>query len=338
MAGQRAKEQAGQSAQSAGEARASAQAKPAAQAIGKASISSQARPAGASERGVAGRKDAARPDAARPDAGRKAKAALPGAARPRAGGLARALVESPAAELLAEAGRAEAGRAEAGGRERGSKAGLKSVVLQPMSSFGKHLAMRPHGRAVQQEIDSLLRSMPMESVLIIDFEGVEMMDYSFADEALGAIFSRLSAKEYPNRYIVLAAGEGDLAEALIENVEVALARREVAALVLPKDGIENANEAATVAEKKSGAMPVVLKADAGEWRVAGTLPQHLIETLRAVMDRQQVTVRELADELQIDSATACNNRIARLYQLRLVRREAAIVPEGGRQYFYSSVI
>jgi hypothetical protein len=223
---------------------------------------------------------------------------------------------------------------ETGGRER--KAGLKSVVLQPMSSFGKQLAMRPRGREVQREIDTLLRSLPPESVLVIDFEGVEMMDYSFADEALGAIFSRLSAKEYPNRYIVLAAGEGELAESLIENVEVALARRDVAALVLPKEGIAEALGAA--GEKPTGTLPVVLKADSGDWRVAGTLPQHLIDTLRAVMDRQQVTVRELADELQIDSATACNNRIARLYQLRLVRREAAIVPEGGRQYFYSSVI
>lgn len=277
------------------------------------------------------------------------KAAISGPAQPL--GLARGQSAAPRAEgkakgaagasvpVLEVAGLLAGGGsegAEASEPARGARPGLKSVVLQPMSSFGKHLAMRPRGREVQQEIDSLLRSLPPESVLVIDFEGVEMMDYSFADEALGAIFSRLSAKEYPNRYIVLAAGEGDLAEALIENVEVALARREVAALVLPKEGIEEALGAD--GKRRTGPMPVVLRADAGEWRVAGTLPQHLIETLRAVMDRQQVTVRELADELQIDSATACNNRIARLYQLRLVRREAAIVPEGGRQYFYSSVI
>ncbi len=326
MAGQRAKERAEHSPQSSGEGRVLAQAKALGQAIGKASISSQARPVRPS--GASGRKDAAR----------KAKPA-PSAVPPAPSRARSAALVEPAVDVAGQVAQASTELSVEGvGRERGAKSGLKSVVLQPMSSFGKHLAMRPHGRAVQQEIDSLLRSMPAESVLVIDFEGVEMMDYSFADEALGAIFSRLSAKEYPNRYIVLATGEGDLAEALIENVEVALARREVAALVLPKEGIENTNQASTSAEKKSGAMPVVLKADAGEWRVAGTLPQHLIETLRAVMDRQQVTVRELADELQIDSATACNNRIARLYQLRLVRREAAIVPEGGRQYFYSSVI
>ncbi len=209
----------------------------------------------------------------------------------------------------------------------------KTITMQSLGAWGKHLAMRPQGRRVQQEIDTLLRQLPPNSVLVVDFAGVEMMDYSFADEALGAIFSRMSAREYPDRYIVLASGEGELDEALLENVEVALRQRDVAALVLPKDHISEAGN--TI----SSALPIVLRAEAAEdWRVAGTLPQHLVDTLRAVMEKQQVTVRELADELKIDSPTACNNRIARLHQLRLVRREAAIVPEGGRQYFYSSVI
>lgn len=209
------------------------------------------------------------------------------------------------------------------------------VVMQSLGKWGKQLAMRPQGRQVQQELDAMLRALPPDSVLVVDFDGVEMMDYSFADEALGALFSRMSAKEYPNRYVVLAAGEGELGEALLENVEVALARREVAALVLPKEQLELLENADAINENAAG---TVHPDRAAQWRVAGTLPTHLVETLRAVMEKQQVTVRELADALQIDSATACNNRIAKLYQLRLVRREAAIVPEGGRQYFYSAVI
>ena len=211
--------------------------------------------------------------------------------------------------------------------------GPKTITMQSLGAWGKQLAMRPQGRRVQQELDTLLRQLPPDSVLVVDFAGVEMMDYSFADEALGAIFSRMSAREYPDRYIVLASGEGELDSALLENVEVALRQRDVAALVLPKDQINDASDAI------ASALPIVLRAEAAEaWSVAGTLPQHLVDTLRAVMEKQQVTVRELAEELKIDSPTACNNRIARLHQLRLVRREAAIVPEGGRQYFYSSVI
>ena len=73
------------------------------------------------------------------------------------------------------------------------------------------------------------------------------------------------------------------------------------------------------------------------WRVIGKLPEHLVETLGAVMSQGQATVRDVVESLQLDSVTACNNRIARLHQLRLVRRKAAIVPEGGRLYCYSGV-
>ena len=75
-----------------------------------------------------------------------------------------------------------------------------------------------------------------------------------------------------------------------------------------------------------------------QWRIIGQLPDHLVETLSAVIDKEEVTVRDLVEALGLDSVTACNNRIARLHQLRLVRRKATIVPEGGRQYCYSSVL
>jgi predicted transcriptional regulator len=55
------------------------------------------------------------------------------------------------------------------------------------------------------------------------------------------------------------------------------------------------------------------------------------------MGKEHVTVRDLVEALNLDSVTACNNRIAKLYQLHLVRRKASIVPEGGRQYCYSGV-
>ena len=196
---------------------------------------------------------------------------------------------------------------------------------QSLGEFGPYLAMRPRGKQVQESLDATLRRLPPGGVLMLDFDGVEMMDYSFADEALGTIYSRMAAKEYPDRHLIIAMQNDELGEALLENLEAALNRREVAAIVLPRDEIAVAStrERAAIVEA---------------WRVVGMLPVHLLETLRAVMERGQVTVRELADALKLDSATACNNRIARLYQLHLVRREAAIVPEGGRQYSYSSVI
>ncbi len=196
----------------------------------------------------------------------------------------------------------------------------KGTVRQSLGEFGTILAMRPQGRVVQEKIDARLRALPVGGVLVLDFNGVEMMDYSFADEALGTIYSRMAAKEYPDRHLVLETRDDELCDALLENVEVALNRREVAALLVPQSDVKAAQK------------------NADKWRVLGELPSHLIDTLRAVMDKNCITVRDLADALKLDSATACNNRIAKLYQMHLVRREASVVPEGGRQYCYTSVL
>ena len=202
----------------------------------------------------------------------------------------------------------------------------RALETQSLGEFGKHLAMRPLGRQVQEKLDARLRSLPAGGVLVVDFDGVEMMDYSFADEALGTILSRMAAKEYPDRHLVIETKGDELGDALLENVEVALNRREVAALVLPQNTMNKAKKTENIS------------AVAGKWRILGDLPTHLVETLRAVMDKGCVTVRDLSEALKLDSATACNNRIARLYQMHLVRREATVVPEGGRQYCYSAVV
>jgi hypothetical protein len=207
---------------------------------------------------------------------------------------------------------------------------MNRIERKALGEFGAHLAMRPSGRRVQEALDASLRKLPPGGVLLLDFEGVEMMDYSFADEAFGTLYSRMAAKEYPDRHLVIAAQQGELGEALLENIEVALSRRDVAALVL-SHGQHAELEALLARAAKAERAPA-------PWRIIGTLPQHLIDTLGEVMNKGCVTVRELASALNLDSATACNNRIARLYQMHLVRREATIVPEGGRQYCYSAVV
>lgn len=216
-----------------------------------------------------------------------------------------------------------------GNKNNSNKNGNAQRDMKTLSlgAFGKMLAMRPQGRRVQESLDAQLRDLPPGGVLVLDFDNVEMMDYSFADEALGTLYSRLAAKEYPDRYLVLVTDESEITGALLENVEVALNQREVAALVVPREVFSG-----TSANKNKGKDKKI------EWRIIGQLPEHLIETLAAVIDKQEVTVRDLVDALGLDSVTACNNRIARLHQLRLVRRKASIVPEGGRQYCYSSVL
>ncbi len=213
---------------------------------------------------------------------------------------------------------------------------MSAMKTRSLGEFGPYLAMRPLGRQVQDSLDEALRALPPGGVLTIDFDGVEMMDYSFADEAIGTIYSRMSGKEYPDRYMVLLVKDDPVSQALLENVEVALAQRDAAAIAVPSEelaalvkSLETDREKAAKSGKP--APPAVA------WRVIGKLPDHLVETLGAVMNQGQSTVRDIVETLQLESVTACNNRIARLHQLRLVRRKAAIVPEGGRLYCYSGV-
>lgn len=213
---------------------------------------------------------------------------------------------------------------------------MSVMETKSLGDFGPYLAMRPLGRQVQDALDAALRALPPGGVLAIDFDGVEMMDYSFADEAIGTIYSRMGGKEYPDRYMVLLVKDDPVSQALLENVEVALAQRDAAAIAVPAaelDDLVKLLEAdrGKAAKNSPAATPSVA------WRVIGKLPEHLIETLGAVMNQGQSTVRDIVDALQLESVTACNNRIARLHQLRLVRRKAAIVPEGGRLYCYSGV-
>lgn len=221
------------------------------------------------------------------------------------------------------------------GQEAGSHMETQPLVARKsLGEFGPYLAMRPLGKQVQESLDKALRGLPVGGVLAVDFCGVEMMDYSFADEALGTIYSRMGTREYPDRYMVLLVEEDEVSVALLENIEVALAQREAAAIAVASADLPALQ--AAIQRVLAGKEPIDGQRPAG-WQVIGKLPEHLLETLGAVMARGSATVRDVVDALGLDSVTACNNRIARLHQLRLVRRKAAIVPEGGRLYCYSGV-
>ncbi len=171
---------------------------------------------------------------------------------------------------------------------------------------GKLMVTRRTGRAVREALGEALEALPKGGVLYADTRGVELMDYSFADEALGILASRVAGGEYGERRLVLVEEERDL----LENVEASLRQRSLAMIRVPKVG--------------------------GEPDIVGDLPEHLADTLGAIYDAGSITNAALAAKLGLNH-TACNNRATRLAKLGLIHRHTETAAPGGRQYTYEGI-
>src|ERR671938_1180293 len=159
----------------------------------------------------------------------------------------------------------------------------KSVAKEPAraiydvasSEIGdKLMVTRGTGRRVREALAEVLEGLPPGGILYVDTRGVDLMDYSFADEALGILVSRVAAGEYGDRHVVLVEGEREL----FENIEASLRQRALAMI--------RVNE--------PGASP----------EIVGQVPEHLVETLRVIYEAGEITNADLAAKLGINH-TAC---------------------------------
>jgi hypothetical protein len=184
--------------------------------------------------------------------------------------------------------------------------GRARCVFDVAGAGGRLMVTRRAGREVREAIERVLGEMPDGQTLYVDTRGVEMMDYSFADEALGILASRVAAGEYGERRVVLIERDRDL----LENVEASLRQRSLALLRVEEPG--------------------------GIPDLVGSLPDHLVETLKAIYAGGPITNAALAARLGINH-TACNNRAAKLARLGLIRRRVETAAPGGRQYTYEGI-
>ena len=171
---------------------------------------------------------------------------------------------------------------------------------------GRLMVTRRTGRAVREALGEALESLPKGGVLYADTRGIELMDYSFADEALGILASRVAGGEYGERYLVLVEEDRDL----LENVEASLAQRSLAMIRVDEVG------------ESPG--------------IVGKLPDHLVETLDVIYASGSITNADLASKLGLNH-TACNNRGTKLAKLGLIHRRTETAAPGGRQYTYERI-
>lgn len=176
-----------------------------------------------------------------------------------------------------------------------------SVAVYPLRQHGTRFWGRDMGASVRAEIEEQLMRLAPGDVLEVDLSEVEVMDFSFSGEVVGKLLSRLPA-EYPGRHLILSS----VTSYVRENLDAALGGMELAALVLEDN----------------------------DWGIIGKFGETDLETLIALDRLKAATVGELSKQLGI-SVTACNNRLRKLTDLGLIRRERVSGTPGGDQYQYS---
>ena len=183
---------------------------------------------------------------------------------------------------------------------------LREIMKEFLVNGSRNLVTRETGKRMREALEERLQAESPGEVIILDFKGVGILDYSCADEIVAKLISRLNGNEYGDRYLLLRG----LNPTQKENLEVALERKHLAALFL--------NE-----EKK--------------WEVLGVLNNYLMETLSEVMAKGRITARDLADEEDLEINTS-STRLANLHKIQLVQRREEVLSEGGRQFVYESLL
>jgi hypothetical protein len=187
---------------------------------------------------------------------------------------------------------------------------LKKLTHQLFKNGSREMTGRSRGTRIREVIEKILRDEKGSRRVIIDFSRMGSIDFSWADEVVAKMVSRLWSGEYGEKFLVLK----NLNSSQAENVDVALERKKLAALTTGPDG----------------------------WRIIGSLNNYLFYTLNLVMRKRHLTLRELSEEEGIEMNTS-GTRLLNLYKKRLVVRvERPMVKKEdshrGRQYIYQSLL
>jgi hypothetical protein len=154
------------------------------------------------------------------------------------------------------------------------------------------------GRQAYVALRAKLLEVPEGNPLILTLPRHQLIDAAYADESLARLGEEIVGGKYGERGLLLEGMEADS----VTNLNAAIGWRRRKAVLL------------TVAP-------------AGGWGHVGRLAPYLLDTLELVAAKGQLTVGELSVKRNRQN-NAASNRLNRLHQLRLVRREAVITTNG----------
>ena len=174
-----------------------------------------------------------------------------------------------------------------------------------LNKYGKHLWTRDLARRIFQDVATEIAGLQEGDIFIIDVKGVEVFDYSFANELFGKILLNMPA-DYPMRSIIVE----NLTEYTRENLSKALESMHLAMI------------------EKTGS----------KLQILGKVHPVDVETFKAIVKfSKPVTAAKLKEHFNIN-LTAVNERLTKLVQLGLICREKGLSPAGREQYVYKVLV
>jgi hypothetical protein len=177
-------------------------------------------------------------------------------------------------------------------------------MMEKRFKLGRHgtqLWTRQKAKQIRSEIGGVLEGLETGDVLVIDGTGVEVFDFSFANELFSRTLSTL-VTEYPGRFVIV----DNLTEYASENLSKAL---------------ESTNQ--IMVERRNGKLALLGK-------VHPVDQDTFAEIVRA---GHAVSAGALSRKLEVN-LTAMNERLSKLAGLGLVRREKGSSASGREQYVY----
>jgi len=183
---------------------------------------------------------------------------------------------------------------------------IVDLMDENLTNGSKNMVTRETGRIIREAIEVNIQKEQEEMIIILDFSGIGIIDFSCADEVAAKFIARLNLKEYGDKYLLFSG----LTPSQEENITAALEKKKLSLLSLKENG---------------------------GWKLMGILNPYLRDTLDLVMARKSLTARELADLTGVEINSA-STKLLNLNKARLAIRVREALPNGGRQFVYRSLI
>jgi predicted transcriptional regulator len=170
-----------------------------------------------------------------------------------------------------------------------------------LAQYGPHLWTREKARQIRGRVAAVLETLETGGVLVIDAAGVEAFDFSFATELFGKTLLTLGS-EYPGRFVIAE----NLNECTHENLG---------------KGLESLNL-------------TMIQRSQGQLKLLGKVHPADEETFAQIVGTgEAVSAGALSKKLEVN-LTAMNERLSKLTNLGVVRREKGSSAAGREQYVY----